>query len=58
VYDSDQIILRLDAAGNVQSRYLWGVGTDQLLAEERLENAVDNVFWMLGDHQNSVREAE
>jgi RHS repeat-associated protein len=53
IYDGYQMILKLDASGNVQSRTLWGAGVDQILATE---DAAGNVTWPLTDHLNTVRD--
>jgi RHS repeat-associated protein len=39
-------------------RYLWGPGVDMLLADESVSDpaTAGNVFWMLGDDQNTVRD--
>jgi RHS repeat-associated protein len=61
VYDGSQIILRLDSDGDVLNRYLWGPGYDLLLADEAyVDNTgspdTSNTRWMLGDHQNTIRD--
>jgi RHS repeat-associated protein len=53
IYDGYQMILKLDASGNVESRTLWGAGVDQILATE---GAAGNVTWPLTDHLNTVRD--
>jgi RHS repeat-associated protein len=53
IYDGYQMILKLDASGNVQSRTLWGESVDQILA---IEDASGNVTWPLTDHLNTVRD--
>jgi RHS repeat-associated protein len=53
IYDGYQMILTLDASGNVQGRTLWGNGVDQILATE---DAAGNVTWPLTDHLNTVRD--
>jgi len=53
VYDGYQMILKLDGAGNVQGRTLWGDSVDQILATE---DAAGNVVWPLTDHLNTVRD--
>jgi RHS repeat-associated protein len=53
IYDGYQMILKLDASGNVESRTLWGAGVDHILATE---DAAGNVKWPLTDHLNTVRD--
>jgi RHS repeat-associated protein len=53
VYDGYQMILKLDASGNVLGRTLWGAGVDQILAAE---DSSGNVTWPLTDHLNTVRD--
>jgi RHS repeat-associated protein len=53
IYDGYQMVLKLDASGNVESRTLWGAGVDQILATE---DAAGNVTWPLTDHLNTVRD--
>jgi RHS repeat-associated protein len=53
IYDGYQMALKLDASGNVESRTLWGAGTDQILATE---DSSGNVTWPLTDHLNTVRD--
>jgi RHS repeat-associated protein len=53
VYGSDQnIALVLDENGNVNHRYLFGNGVDQIEADE----SNGNVLWALTDHLGSVRD--
>ncbi len=58
-----QMVLRLNADGEVLDRYLWGPGVDQLLAQEPSISVdggtvgdVDNVLWALTDHLGTVRD--
>jgi RHS repeat-associated protein len=53
IYDGYQMILKLDASGNVLGRTLWGAGVDQILATE---DSGGNVTWPLTDHLNTVRD--
>jgi RHS repeat-associated protein len=53
IYDGYQMVLKLDASGNVESRTLWGAGVDQILATE---DASGDVTWPLTDHLNTVRD--
>jgi RHS repeat-associated protein len=53
VYGRDQnIALVLDENGNVNHRYLFGNGVDQIEADE----SNGNVLWALTDHLGSVRD--
>jgi RHS repeat-associated protein len=45
--------LALDENGDVEHRLLWGPAVDQILAEE---NGAGDVYWMLTDNQNTVRD--
>ncbi len=53
VYDGQNVVLQLNAAGGVTERYLWGPAVDQVLAEE---NGSGVVSWLLADNQGSVRD--
>jgi RHS repeat-associated protein len=53
VYDGTQMMLVLEANGTVQQRTLWGPAVDQILADE---NAAGDLYWMLTDNQNTVRD--
>jgi RHS repeat-associated protein len=53
IYDGYQMVLTLNASGNVESRTLWGAGVDQILATEDIAG---NVTWLLTDHLNTVRD--
>ncbi|NBT35423.1 MAG: RHS repeat protein [Betaproteobacteria bacterium] len=52
-YDGYQMVLKLSASGNVESRTLWGNTTDQILATE---DGSGNIVWPLADHLNTVRD--
>jgi RHS repeat-associated protein len=52
VIDGNQIALVFDGAGNQKSRYLYGTGTDQVLAEE----TGANVRWFLADEQGTIKD--
>jgi RHS repeat-associated protein len=52
VYDGSNIALVFDAAGTQTHRYLYGVGVDQVLADER----GGTVVWALSDNQGTVRD--
>jgi len=60
VYDGAQIVMQFDgsAAGDLTNRYLWGPGTDQLLADEQVANVstASDVYWALADNLGSVRQ--
>ncbi len=53
-----QVVLRLDADGDVLNRYLWGPGVDQLLADEQVDSpgVPGDVLWSLTDHLATVRD--
>jgi RHS repeat-associated protein len=52
VYDGSNIALVFDGAGTQTHRYLYGVGVDQVLADER----GGTVVWALSDNQGTVRD--
>ena len=52
VLDRNQIALVFDGAGNQKSRYLYGNGVDQVLAEE----TGTNVRWFLADEQGTIKD--
>ena len=67
VYDGSDIVMDFvddDGAGEGESpmlvhHYLWGPGSDQLLAQDDFdasEGETVQVLWALGDHQGSVRD--
>ncbi len=59
VYDGAQMALRLDAAGEVTNRYLWGPQIDQLLVDEQISNGTSqegDVLWALTDNLGTVRD--
>jgi RHS repeat-associated protein len=58
IHDGNQIVLRLDADGDVMNRYLWGPVVDQLLADEQVSNpaSAGDVLWALTDNLGSVRD--
>jgi hypothetical protein len=53
VYDGEHIALVFDENGNQSDRYLYGAGTDQILADEKRSGEVQ---WALTDNQGSVRD--
>jgi RHS repeat-associated protein len=53
VYDGQNVVLQLNAAGGVTERYLCGRAVDQVLAAE---NGSGVVSWLLADNQGSVRD--
>jgi RHS repeat-associated protein len=53
VYDGQNMVLELNAAGLVAERYLWGPAVDQILAEE---NSSRDVLWPLTDNEGTVRD--
>jgi len=58
VYDGDQVVLK-STDGLLTHRYVWGPQVDQLLAQENFDggmNTVDDLYWQLTDHQNTVRD--
>jgi RHS repeat-associated protein len=52
VYDGSNIALVFDGTGTQTHRYLYGVGVDQVLADER----GGTVVWALSDNQGTVRD--
>ncbi|MGI6418336.1 MAG: RHS repeat-associated core domain-containing protein [Thermoguttaceae bacterium] len=57
VYDGNQIILQIDAEGQVTNRYLWGPAVDQILADEQVQfDGSSVILWALTDHLNTVRD--
>ena len=59
VHSGGQIILQLDQQGEVTHRLLWGPQTDLLLGDEVMDtetDTTDQLYWALGDHQNTVRD--
>lgn len=53
----DEVMLRLNACGDVTSRYLHGASVDEILAEENIAaNGTRDVLWPLADQQGSVRD--
>lgn len=52
----DQVSLAIESGGEVQNRYLWGPGTDQLLADEQIANNSSNVLWALGNQIGTVAD--
>ncbi len=59
-YHDGQISLQFDgtAASDLSHRYLWGPGTDQLIADEVVSSlaAEGDVHWALSDNLGSVRD--
>jgi RHS repeat-associated protein len=53
VYDGQHIALTFDGGGNQTHRYLHGVQTDQILADE---SAGGSVLWPLTDNLGTVRD--
>jgi RHS repeat-associated protein len=53
VYDRQNVWADYDSAGNATTRYLYGPGTDNLLARQRTG---EGVVWYLTDRQGSVRD--
>jgi RHS repeat-associated protein len=52
-----QMLLELDAQGNVMHRYLWGPAVDQILADEQLQaDGTSDMLWPLTDHLGTVRD--
>jgi RHS repeat-associated protein len=52
VYDGSNIALVFDGTGTHTHRYLYGVGVDQVLADER----GGTVVWALSDNQGTLRD--
>ena len=59
-YEQNNIILDFAGANadDLSHRYLWGVGSDQILADEVIAtvNQAGDILWTLGDNQNTVRD--
>ncbi|MCX7428858.1 MAG: hypothetical protein NTW96_24935 [Planctomycetia bacterium] len=56
-FDLGQIVLQLDEDGSPTHRYLWGAAVDQILADETVDDgSLEDTFWLLTDHQNTVRD--
>jgi RHS repeat-associated protein len=53
IHDGNQIVLELEADGDVVHRLLWGPAVDQAIADE---NGSNDVYWYLTDHQGTVRD--
>lgn len=53
IWDGDEVVLTLDADGNVTHRFLHGPEVDQVFADE---TAADGVLWYLTDNLHSVRD--
>ena len=53
VHDGEHIALIFSADGSLQNRFLHGVVTDRILAQEDAEG---HVFWALEDHLGSVQQ--
>jgi RHS repeat-associated protein len=53
VYDGEHIVLVFDENGVQSDRYLYGIETDQILADEKRSGEVQ---WTLTDNQGSVRD--
>jgi RHS repeat-associated protein len=65
VYDGNQIALQFDETGtgdaeaaDLSHRYVYGPGTDQIIADEQVSSlgSPGTVLWPLGDHLNTVRD--
>lgn len=60
VHDGSQIALQFEAAGTgptaLTHRYFWGLGVDQLLADEKVSGTSTGVYWALTDHLGTVRD--
>jgi RHS repeat-associated protein len=52
ILDRNQIALVFDGSGVQKSRYLYGTGVDQVLAEE----TGTNVRWFLADEQGTIKD--
>jgi RHS repeat-associated protein len=61
VYDGDHVALLAIGGDEIDRRYLWAPGVDQLLADERVQanapvGTPPTVLWNLADHQGTVRD--
>jgi RHS repeat-associated protein len=63
IHDNGQIVLDFQktgtgdaSSGDLSHRYLWGNHVDQILADETVDTAADDVAWALTDHLNTVRD--
>ena len=52
VYDREDVILDINNDGNIEQRYLHGMGADMILAQE---SGIGEVQWNLTDHLGSIR---
>jgi len=53
VYDGKHIVLTFDGNENLTHRYLYGLGIDQIIADQ---NNSGIVLWALTDNQGTVRD--
>ena len=56
VYDGNHLLLQFDGTGNLEHRYLHGPLVDQVLADERVLSAGNEVDWLLADAQGTIRD--
>jgi RHS repeat-associated protein len=60
VYDlsTGNMVLAFDGSGNLTDRFLWGPGTNQILADEVVTStdAAGTVYWALANNQGSVTD--
>ena len=61
VYDGEDLILAFSGATNVlTNRYLYGPGTDEILADEKITtgtaSTAGTVTWSLGDNLGTIRD--
>ena len=58
VYSGDQRVLTVDDSGDIQNRYVWAPGVDQLLADEEFHatGGVQRDYWAATDHLGTVGE--
>lgn len=59
-YDGIHATLEFDGSNgtDLTHRYLWGVGADQLLADEQVSSTSSDgdIFWTLGDQVGTIRD--
>ena len=60
VYDQGNMALAFNGAGSLTNRYLWGTGTNQILADEVLDpthpGQAGTTYWPLADNQGTIRD--
>jgi RHS repeat-associated protein len=52
IYDGDNLLMVINGSGTITDRYLFGPGSNQVLAD----NASGGTTWMLADQQGTIRD--